>query len=234
MNGEALWQLQQLDIALDQHRRRLTRLPEAEALAAADRQLAEHRAAVDAAAKQLTAAEAIIEATERESAELTAKRARLEQQLKTVSEARQAEALTHEIETLNMQRDELDDRELQAMDQQSDAEARLTELATHEDAIVAAREAAAAQLAVARGTGDDEEADLAARHEAAREALNFDEIALYDTQRARHGGVGIAKLVGTRCDGCHLDVSRAEVDAIRALPAGELADCPQCGRVLIR
>jgi len=233
VNGEALWQLQQLDIALDQHRRRLTRLPEAEAFAAADRQLAEHRAAVAAAAKQLSDAEATIEATERQAAELTTKRTRLEQQLKMVSEARQADALTHEIEGLNLQRDELDDRELQAMDEQSEAEARLHELAAHEDSLVAGREAAAAQLDAARITGADEEADLSARYEAAREALNLDEIALYDSQRARHGGVGIAKLIGSRCDGCHLDVSRAEIDAIRALPAGELADCPQCGRVLV-
>ena len=234
MNGEALWQLQQLDIALDQQRRRLTRLPEFEVLAAADKQLAEHRAAVAAAARQLSDAEATIEATERESAELTAKRTRLEQQLRTVSDARQADALTHEIETVNLHRDELDDRELQAMDQQAEAEARLRELAAQEDPIVAAREAAAAQLDAARTIGADDEADLSARHDAAREALNLDEIALYDTQRARHGGVGIAKLVGTRCDGCHLDLSRAEVDTIRALPAGELADCPQCGRVLVR
>jgi predicted nucleic acid-binding Zn-ribbon protein len=120
------------------------------------------------------------------------------------------------------------------MDQQSEAEARLHELAAHEDPLVAAREAAAALLDTARATGAGEEADLSARYHAAREALNLDEIALYDTQRAHHGGVGIAKLVGSRCDGCHLDISRAEVDAIRALPAGELADCPQCGRVLVR
>jgi uncharacterized protein len=234
VNGEALWQLQQLDIALEQQRRRLTRLPQAEAFAAADRQLAEHRAAVAVAAKQFSDAEATIESTERAAAELTAKRTRLEQQLKTVSEARQADALTHEIDGLNLQRDELDDRELEAMDQQSEAEARLHELAAHEDSLVAAREAAAALLDTARAIGAGDEADLSARYHAAREALNLDEIALYDAQRAHHGGVGIAKLVGSRCDGCHLDLSRAEVDAIRALPAGELADCPQCGRVLVR
>ena len=234
MNGEALWELQQLDTALDQSRRRLTRLPEAQAFAAADALLSDHRAAVATTAKQLTEAEATIEATEREAGELTAKRTRLEQQLKIVNEARQADALNHQIETINGQRDELDDRELEAMELQGTAEARLAELAAQEDAIVATRESAAAQLAAAHGAGVEEEAELSARYEAARAELNFDEIALYDIQRARHGGIGIAKLIGTRCDGCHLDVSRAEVDAIRALPAGELGDCPQCGRVLVR
>jgi uncharacterized protein len=234
VNGDALWDLQQIDIALHQLQRRLTKLPEAESFADADRRLAEHHAAVAAAAKLLSDAEATIETTEHEAESLTTKRNRLELQLKIVTETRQADALNHEIEMLNSHRDELDDRELEAMEQQANAEQRLGELAADEDAVVALRESAAAQLAVAKGTGADEEADLTARYDAARAVLSGEEAALYDTQRARHGGIGIARLVGVKCDGCHLDLSRAEVDAFKALPADELVDCPQCGRVLVR
>jgi predicted nucleic acid-binding Zn-ribbon protein len=234
MNGDALYALQQLDTALDQLRHRIGRLPEAKALAEAEARLAEHIAAREAAAKQITEAEGTIEATEKAAHEIDTKSARLEQQLKIVNETRQADALNHEIETLRAQRDELDDHEFAAMEQQAEGEARLAELAAMEDAIVAARDAAAAALDVARASASEEEATLAEQQASARAALNFDEIALYDQQRARHGGVGIAKLVGLRCDGCHLDLSRAEVDAMKALPPGELADCPQCGRVLVR
>ena len=234
MNGNALWELQQLDTALNQLQRRLTKLPEAAALAEADDRVAKHRQAIAAAAKQLSEAEATIEATEHEAAALTAKRQRLEQQLKIVSETRQADALNHEIDLLNAHRDELDDRELEAMEQQAQAEQRLSELAAEEDAVVAMRDAAAAQLEVAKGAGADDEAELTAKYEAARAALNIEEIAVYDYQRARHGGIGIAKLIGLRCDGCHLDLSRAEVDNFKLLPPGELVDCPQCGRVLVR
>jgi uncharacterized protein len=234
VNGEALWELQQLDTALHQLHRRLTRLPEAETYAAAERQLADHHAAIAAAGKQMSEAESTIETIEHESEALTAKRTRLEQQLKIVTETRQADALNHEIETLNAHRDELDDRELEAMEQQSEAERRLAELAAHEDSIVAISESAAAQLKIARGAGAEEEAELTAKYNAARAALSDDEIVLYDTQRTRHDGIGIAKLVGLKCDGCHLDLSRAEVDGIKALPADELVDCPQCGRVLVR
>jgi predicted nucleic acid-binding Zn-ribbon protein len=234
VNGEALWELQQLDTALHQLQRRLTRLPEAETFAAAERRLAEHHAAIAAAGKQLSASATTIETIEHESEVLTAKRTRLEQQLKIVTETRQADALNHEIETLNTHRDELDDRELEAMEQQSDAEQRLAELAANEDAVVAIKESAAAELAVAKGAGADEEAELTTRYDAARAALTAEEVILYDAQRARHDGIGIAKLIGLRCDGCHLDLSRAEVDAFKALPADELVDCPQCGRVLVR
>jgi uncharacterized protein len=234
VNGEALWELQQLDTALHQLQRRLTKLPEAETFSEAESRLAEHRAAIDAAGKEISEAENTIETVEREAEGLTTKRKRLEQQLKIVTEMRQAEALNHEIEILNAHQDELDDRELEAMEQQANAEQRLTELAGSEDAVVAVKESAAAHLAVAKGAGADEEAELTAKYDTVRASLTAEEVALYDTQRARHGGIGISRLVGLKCDGCHLDLSRAEVDNFKSLPADELVDCPQCGRVLVR
>jgi uncharacterized protein len=234
VNGAALWELQQLDTALDQLQRRLTKLPEAAELANAEHRSREHRAAVAAMTTQLNDAEATIETIEHESEALTARRVRLEQQLKIVTETRQADALDHQIDTLNAHRNELDDRELEAMDLQAQAEQRLAELASDEDAVVAMRESAAVQLAAASGAGADEEAELTRKRDAARAALSGEEIALYDGQRVRHGGIGIAKLDGLRCAGCHLDLSRGEVDAFKRLPADELVDCPQCGRVLVR
>jgi predicted nucleic acid-binding Zn-ribbon protein len=234
VNGEALWELQQIDTALQQLQRRLTKLPEAAAFADAERSLAEHRAAISAASMQLSDAESTIERIEGEAETLTAKRSRLEQQLKIVTEQRQADALGHEIDAVNAHRDELDDRELEAMEQQSNAEQRLGELAAVEDTVVAVREAASAQLATAKGAGHDEELELTSRYDAARAVLTSEEAALYDAQRARHGGIGIAKLIGLKCDGCHLDMSRAEVDNFKRLPADEIVDCPQCGRVLVR
>ena len=44
---------------------------------------------------------------------------------------------------------------------------------------------------------------------------------------------GRARLVGSHCDGCHLELSSVEVEKIRALPPGEVATCEQCGRILV-
>ena len=57
--------------------------------------------------------------------------------------------------------------------------------------------------------------------------------ARYETLRARLKGTGAARLIGTRCDGCHLELSSGEVEKIRALPPGEVATCEQCGRILV-
>ena len=55
----------------------------------------------------------------------------------------------------------------------------------------------------------------------------------YETLRAHLKGTGAARLVGHRCDGCHLELSSVEVEKIRALPPGEAATCEQCGRILV-
>jgi hypothetical protein len=55
----------------------------------------------------------------------------------------------------------------------------------------------------------------------------------YEALRARLKGTGAARLVGTHCDGCHLELSSGEVEKIRNLPPGEAATCEQCGRILV-
>jgi predicted nucleic acid-binding Zn-ribbon protein len=45
--------------------------------------------------------------------------------------------------------------------------------------------------------------------------------------------VAVARLDGPRCTGCNLDLSTAEVDDVRSVGAGEFADCPNCGRLLV-
>jgi predicted nucleic acid-binding Zn-ribbon protein len=55
----------------------------------------------------------------------------------------------------------------------------------------------------------------------------------YERLRTRLGGIAVARLEGTRCGGCHLDLSTAERDEVRTVPEGQFADCPQCGRLLV-
>ena len=55
----------------------------------------------------------------------------------------------------------------------------------------------------------------------------------YELLRSRLGGVGAARLVGDRCDGCHLTMSSVEVERIRHLPPEEFATCDQCDRILV-
>jgi predicted nucleic acid-binding Zn-ribbon protein len=234
MTSHRLLELQQTDSHIDLLRNRLPKLPEvvAAAQAAAEVKAWEQRAAE--LRTRIAELEASITASEQANATIGTKRARLEQQLKTVIAPREAEALMHEISLLNTQRSALDDEELAAMDLLAEAEDALTEHNSNEAAV---REKAAAAEEVASAARGVSEADIvasSATRDSLRASLDEAIVKQYDTMRGQHSGVAIAKLNGMQCDGCHLDLSRAEVDDIKRLPDDEMGECPNCGRLLVR
>jgi predicted nucleic acid-binding Zn-ribbon protein len=234
MNATALLTLQDIDSALAAVANRRPRLPELVAHRAATAALAEHRSRIAAAQARIDAAQTAIEAAEHSSADITTKRTRLEAQLKTVIAPREAEALMHQIATLNAQRDELDEQELTALDEQAagdDERVALTATLSELEATAAATEA---ELQRATAALDEEEADLRGRRPDALSALTASEIAAYDRARQHFDGVAVARLEGHRCHGCHLDLSPAEMDVVKAVGADAMPECPQCGRYLVR
>jgi predicted nucleic acid-binding Zn-ribbon protein len=234
MNGAAMLALQQLDTAIDQLAVRRTRIPEVEELASATAARDAWEGELHAAQRQQAVAEEAIAACEREGAQLTSRQQRLEAQLKTVIAPREAEALLHEIETIRAEHGELDDRELAALQEQADEVAHIDALRAAEPAVHAQVDTAQAAHDAAAGELDAELARLVAQRAALRHEVDAADLADYDGRRTRFGGVAIAMLNGTRCEGCHLDLSRAEVDELKQLPADVLAECPQCGRFLVR
>ncbi|MEN9643870.1 MAG: hypothetical protein RL238_539 [Actinomycetota bacterium] len=234
MNAAALLALQDIDSALTTIANKRPRLPELAAHKAALAVVAAHRDRMAAAQARIDAAAAAIESAEHASADITTKRTRLEAQLKTVIAPREAEALMSQIATLNAQRDELDVQELEALDEQAAGEGELAELTAALPELEAAAAATEAELAVAVAALDADDADLHARRPGAVAALTADEIAAYDRARQYFDGVAVARLDGHRCHGCHLDLSPAEMDVVKATPAGSLPECPQCGRYLVR
>ena len=55
----------------------------------------------------------------------------------------------------------------------------------------------------------------------------------YESALASSGVSGAAKLVDNRCDGCRIALSPLDRDRLRALPANQFFDCPECGRILL-
>lgn len=234
MNPSAFLALQDLDTALDVITHKRPRLPEVMARDAAAAALAQRRAQIAAAQQRIDAAQASIEAAEHAAAALTAKRTRLEAQLKTVIAPREAEALIHQIATINAQRGELDDQELAALDEQGEGEAAVAELTVPLPADEAALVAAQAELDTVLAALHAEAAALRTRREAAIAGLGADGAAMYERVRKQFGGVGVARLEGSHCSGCHMDLSPRELDLVKAVPADALAECPQCGRIMVR
>ena len=228
-----LTELQHLDTQSDQLKVKRERLDERERFAAVTGQLADWERVHLAHRTRLDELEAVIERAEADGVTTLADRDRLEAQMKTVIAPREAEALMHEIDTINERRDELDDVELAALEEQSTIDDQLTEHLTREAALRGAVGAADAALAQACADIDSEVSDLASRRDEAAGVLSPAVLSHYEAVRSSNG-VAVAALRGAQCTGCHLDLSAAEIDTAKdeAADAG-YTDCPQCGRMLI-
>jgi predicted nucleic acid-binding Zn-ribbon protein len=227
--------VQDLDTSITQMEHRRDALAETSGLTVVEAELAglgtEH---ADAAARRalLTASQGELE---EQIAGITERRDLVEKRLyaATGSSARDLQAMNEEVKHLTERRAELEELELVTM---LDADPIDAELAALRERIgpleVKAKELREqvererleldAAIASAAGTRTAEAAQLPT-------ALSD----RYEKLRARLRGTGAARLIGSHCDGCHLELPSMEVERIRALPPGEVATCEQCGRILI-
>jgi predicted nucleic acid-binding Zn-ribbon protein len=225
--------LQHADTTIDQLTNRRVALPERAALTAAQGDLARSQKAVAAIIARQRELTDSVEASEHHGAELTKKRTRLEAQLKTVIAPREAEALMQELATLAAERDAIDDAELEALEEQSQLVDDLAAAHAAEPALARAMESATAALAAVEAEIDSEIGALTISRAEIASRLHGGVLADYEQRRRHHGGVAVAHLEGRTCSGCHLDLSTSEFEQVRATPPGELAECPQCGRILV-
>lgn len=225
-------ELQAADTMADQLLHRRDNLPEREQLQATKNALVRWNEARMVTRKLVEELGETIEQAEDGSKEIDAHLERLNRQMKTVIAPREAEALQHEIATLKQRRSELDDLELTALEDQSRADDELTAMLEQEGPLTEAFMAADREASTAETDIDGELARIAARLETLRAAVDKKVLKRYDRLRQQHL-IAAATLSGSRCDGCHLDLSAAEVDTVKDHAAkGGLADCPQCGRLL--
>jgi predicted nucleic acid-binding Zn-ribbon protein len=140
----------------------------------------------------------------------------------------------HEIETLTAQRTVLDDAELTAMEGVASDEAELEAHTEGHDDLRAQSDAASAVADAALKAAEAELAERVIARDGLRAGLDETVLSRYDEMRTQFGGVGVAKLNGLRCEGCHLDMSRGEVDALKRDHPDEIPECPNCGRMLVR
>lgn len=225
--------LQADDTLADQLRHRRQNLPQQDQLDTARAAHADWARRRDGLQRRLEELDAEIARSESESHEIDLHRTRLEKQLKTVIAPREAEALMHEIALLNERRSGLDDLELGALEEQAAVDDDLRAMSGEEAALAAAISEAEEIAARAAADIDSQLAEIAARREERRATVDPGQLGRYDELR-KHHVVAAAGLNGTRCDGCHLDLSASELDEVRATARDRgLADCPHCGRLLV-
>ena len=150
-----------------------------------------------------------------------------------VTASRDLQAMDQEVGQLAERQRTLEDQELELLEEQepldvslADQQALSGSLDADESRLLAAIAGAEAELQAAAGTVAAARAERAA-------GLPDELAARYERLRSHLGGVGAARLVGDRCDGCHLTLSSVEVERMRQLPEDTFATCPQCDRILV-
>ena len=232
---DTLLQVQEHDTALDQLHHRIEAMPERIALA----HVRERRTAVAAAMAEVQARVDDLAGRQAELEERIAvsagRRHVLEERMRSgaVTASKDLQAMDHEGGQLAERQRGLEDEELVLMEEQEPLDAALT---LHR-AMAADLEAESARLTAAvadsevelRAAIESEEAD---RAELAT-GLPAELAERYERLRSHLGGIGAARLVGDRCEGCHLTLPSMELERLHNLPEDTFVTCPQCDRILV-
>jgi uncharacterized protein len=233
---ESLLVVQEHDTRADQLAHRIETLPARSELAklddagaALDRQLTEVQRRRDELGRSQ-------QRLEDEIASLTERANQAEKQLYSgaVSNPRELQALQDDVASIRRRIGQIEDDELEIMELIEPVDAERSELSGQRDQLDADAQRLRAELAEAESELDVQLGDVRAEREVAAKAVPDELWAEYDELRSRLGGVAIARLAGTTCQGCHLGLSAVEVDRIRKLSLDEAVHCEECGRLLVR
>ena len=148
--------------------------------------------------------------------------------------AKDAQALSTELEALVRRQAALEEVELEIMERLEAHEAALAAVTQARDELLEKQVQAAQDLEQELAALDAQAAEVATERERRVEGIDAALVTLYDRLRAQLGGLAIALLRGRRCEGCRLELNPSDVAQMRAAPADQVVRCEECGRILVR
>lgn len=147
---------------------------------------------------------------------------------------KEAQALQADLESLKRRQTTLEDEVLELMERIEPLDETLSGSVVDLETVRQDRERTRAALVAAQAAVDAELAAVAEARIQLAAAVSPEMLKSYEELRPQYGGIAIARLVGSTCQGCFLSLAAAEVDELRRRPADELVHCPDCGRILVR
>ena len=151
-----------------------------------------------------------------------------------ITSPKEATSLQTEMGHLRKRQDDLEGQVLELMEILEPFDAEI-------EALTATGEAQDEAIAAARALLDETEAgivaDLAAsgeRRVAAVAGVPDDVLARYEKGRPSFGSSAVVRFSGSDCSGCPYSMPAMEADRVKFMAAGTLADCSECGRLVVR
>jgi len=228
-----LLQLQRVDSTIDRLQARLAHLPEQAALDALearaeklDSQIAERQVVFDDVSTRQRRldfeVDTLVQKIKAESGRLYSG---------VVSNAKELQDISREVEALKRRKSVLEDNDLEVMEERDGVEKQLEALTTERSSL--ADEIERGRVARDKAAGETGIQLNAAEAERQRWVPRVDPqlLKVYDTIRASKGGVGAAAMVDETCQGCHMRLPAQEAERVRT--AGGLVRCDECQRILV-
>jgi|SRR5689334_19692387 uncharacterized protein len=232
---ESLLALQDRDGALDRLAHRRATLPERDELATREAAAATVATRVRAVASRRDELAHEERRLDDEASSLRAKAAEVEAKMYSgsVSSPRELQAMQADVDQLRRHERTLETRELELMEELEPIDREFAELEEQRGTVMREVDAVRATLEASEAAIDREVADEQKARDAIAGQLDPGLVAEYERRRVRAHGVGVARLVGNTCQGCHLTIPSTEVERIRRAPEGTISFCDNCGCILV-
>jgi predicted nucleic acid-binding Zn-ribbon protein len=233
---EQLLVVQDLDTAIDQRRHRIEHHPIKAEITSIDAQVAEVASTVEEVESRRHDVERQVKRLADEVALIDDKRAQIDAKLYdgSVTATKDLLALQDEAKMLLDRKTSLEDDELELLETMEQLDAELAPSVAKRAELADQRDEREAALTVATAELEAELAATEAERGAAASRVPADLLTHYDRLRSDFGGVAVARLVGSTCDGCHMTLSAVAIDQLKKQPDDAVVTCDDCGRLLIR
>jgi uncharacterized protein len=154
------------------------------------------------------------------------------QALSATSSSKDAQGIEHELATLAKRKSELEDAELGIMEELDKARTDLSAAESAKSSAEAELGALREALSLKTSTLDSERAELTSKRVALVGLIDPELAVAY--QRKADRAVAVGRLSGRECGACRISITATNLEEIVALPADEIAECPNCQAYLVR
>ena len=229
---EDLWQLQKL--ILDQ--RRL--ISEAKRFSSGESLAEQEQSIVDLGEltrNQLLVVEAAQAEKKRIDSDLELVEKRIQQdqaRLNSSSSTKDITGIQHEIDGLLQRKAMLEDTELGILSELEQQKKRLDELSSVKQAAEEQLQSSKAELRGRLDQMKQENLQLNEQIERLRASAPIELLELFDKKLSK--GTAIGRLVRSACNACNMNLNSTAIADISAIPADEVAMCPECSAIVIR
>jgi len=233
---EQLLVVQELDTTMDQRRHRIAHHPMKDEIAAIDAQVVDVAATVAEVEARQHELQRNLKRLADEVAMIDEKRSHVDGKLYdgSVTATKDLLALQDEARMLLDRKNGIEDDELELMESLEQVDTELAPSVARREELAAERERLEEALTIDTAELEVDLAAVETRRSAAAAEVPADLLAHYDRLRVDFGGVAVARLVGSTCDGCHMTLSAVAIDQIKKQPEDAVVTCDDCGRLLIR